>query len=393
LNFLRNQLILLFCTSLLCASNFHEHLFSLPYAKNIVKVSDAIFSIPENSQRLSCFFETENFLRQFIEKKWDKEAVERFLKGGGYTKSIADLCKKMPGDPKENLHRLLSFDLQGSYEERRTAYIAIEDMRKAFFLALSLKDFETVYRDYFECDPLINRQIISATVTQRFFAREQKKKYRALKKLAKEYGSLLLYRVSLQRNALLQRGVSLSEECKALLLRKEIAGIDLVGSLKEDRYVYSQDKEMLKRKIKELFEFSATHSLILFLHLFESAHDDPFYGALEEIIAAFQQPIALQIGHIATLNEKWIKLFSSNPALSVLFQANIQSNVILHGSDLKVLEKNILLLSQEGFQVVLGSDGQGILPRASFLEQSQIFPFLVKDQRRAVEFFLKKIIP
>ncbi len=366
----------------LSASNFHEHLFSLPSPRDIREASEEIFLLPEKKQRLSEMFKNSEELYRFLKYKWNEDEAKDFVENGGYDKTFLQLCQNFKGSPKANLEKILAYDFDETapIEDRRLLYIDLEDIRKTLFLGISAKGLENIFRHYFEHESLVNRRIISATVTRRFFGCDQNKKYRRLRDLAQKYGTQLVYRVSLQRQDLLKTGIALNQESFCLLKKGEIGGIDLVGSLQEKTYVYSQSQAAIEEKLVLLFDYISDHSLVLVMHLFEGENKDSFYQALENVLKTYRKPILLEIGHIACIDSRWIGIFASNPNLNVLFHVNARSNQLLHDCSVERLQQTVHKLNAAGFPVVPGCDGRGILPGATYCEQVALLDCPLHDK-------------
>lgn len=364
----------LFPSPLLFSSNFHEHLFSLPFPENIASQHEAIFALPEEQQHLSIIFPdhflTERDLRKKLHLRWSKKETQ----GITLDTTLSALCHTLPGDPKDNLRQLLAFAASTKKCEKLKLfdYETSETLRKNLLLALPKENFLKIYEAYFNEEPLANRTVISATVTRRFFDRAQHQKYHALIRLAAQYQTQLIYRVSLQRTQFLKKGLALSKEVLELLEGDHIGGIDVVGSLLEATYSYPYTKQEMQTRLVELFEYIHKNHLIVVFHLFEDQSDDAFYAALQETLKNWNKPLCIEVGHVAHITPEWIDLFAANPALHPLFHINVASNQLLHNIPLSHLKKIGHSLLKKGFPVVLGSDGRGILPGSSYLEQKEL---------------------
>lgn len=362
--------VLFFPSTFLFSSNFHEHLFSVPFPSHIATEHEAIFSLPEEKQSLSCFFSTETELRKKLSLQWDAKQIQ----GITLETTLKTLCYILPGSPKKNLQKLLTFTAtkKSPCSLRKFDYETCETLRKNIFLALPIDPFLRIFTSYFQEEPLINREVISATVTRRFFLPKQKTKHVALVHLARRFNTRLIYTVSLQRTTLLKKGIALPEEVLAQLHDRTIGGIDIVGSLYEETYTYPFTKQEMQKRLCSLFDFIQRHHLVVVFHLFEGQNDGPFYNALKETLTTWNKPLFLEVGHIASLNKEWIHLFASNPSLHTLFHCNPQSNAFLQDTPIPQLKKLTQALVKEGFPVVMGSDGRGILPASSYREQKRL---------------------
>lgn len=275
----------------------------------------------------------------------------------------------MPGCPIENLRKLLTLQENGSVEQRKRHYIFIEDVRKQLLLELSCEAFCRIYTRYFKEEPVEDRQVISATVTRRFFSEDQTQKRRLLQTVAKLYSTNLVLRISLQRNQLLRKGLIFDQAVMDQLINGEIEGVDIVGSLTEDTYDYPYSHSEMKQRLHALFDFISSHNLVLVFHLFECLNNDSFYFALKEALLEWKRPLLLEVGHIANLNQEWIDTFASLEHIQVLFHANIESNHQIHGLSHALLKQTVDSLLEKGMPVVLGSDGRGIFPNSAFSKQ------------------------
>ena len=360
-----------FQTTFLFSSNFHEHLFALPFPQHIAQEHRVIFSLPDDKQRLSSVFPTVEALHKKLSLQWKGKNIRAIT----LDTTLKTLCHALPGKPEENLLKLLTYTStqKSSCTFRKFDYESCELLRKSILLSLPIDPFLRIYDAYFKQEPLINREIISATVTRRFFALNQQKKHVALLHLASSYHTRLIYRVSLQRNTLLKQAIALPKEVLSLLITQQIGGIDVVGSLQEATYTYPYTKHKIQSRLKTLFDFAHHHHLVIVFHLFEECNDDPFYLALKETLSTWNKPLFLEVGHIATINQEWIELFASTPTLHTLFHLNPQSNHLLHDTPISHLKKVAKHLLKKGLPVALGSDGRGILPASSYQEQKALF--------------------
>lgn len=362
-------LFFLFFLFKLNASNFHEHLFSLPFVENIVSKANSIFALPDNAQKLSLFFKSPEQLKAFLYTKWEHQKVDEFIASGGFDKTLSELCHFFPGSGQENLKRILSLDIALPATLRRICYEIIETIRKDILLVLPDEEFLSIYEDYLKNEPLINRKVISATATRRFFETQKPQK---LISLCKSYGSRLFFRLSWQRLRLLYEDFRPGPTIHKLIESRIIRGIDLVGSLNEEKIAYHLSKKEIEKKLRSLFDFSSNLGLVLVLHIFEEANNDIFYEALKNVVGSYKKNLYLEIGHLTLINKKWLNIFSSNPKLKCLFHVNAASNMILQNQTAASLKEKIHLLSSYHFPVAIGSDGRGILPGSSWKEQATI---------------------
>jgi len=348
------------------ASNFHEHLQSLPFPRNFAEEADAIFAIPDNVQ----LFLNESL--GFID-----DDTDNIIRSEGLTYTLSELCETLDSDKKVALEKLLSFD-DGidDIQLRRATYKYIETLRKNILLALSPEVVERIFERYFNEEPLCNREVISATMTRRFFEPSQRDKHTRLYSLAKRYGTELYYNVALQRKVLLKDGVVVTENSQRLLEKNAIKAIDVVGSIGEGngatnvKPLYSQGD--IEQRLRDLFEYASEHSTSLVLHAFEAGNEGVFYDALRHVITSYTKPLKLEFGHVAYITEDWADIIISNPYITPCFHANIQSNRVLCDVSLVDLHKKVKALQNKEVPVFLGSDGRGILAGSSYHEQSKL---------------------
>ncbi|MGM0440250.1 MAG: hypothetical protein ACQEP8_03945 [Chlamydiota bacterium] len=374
----------LFLASSLRGANFHEHLISLPFPEHFRVASSAIFALPANDQEFSKSFESEEELASYLRTStaWDQDSIEDFLSLYGNSATIRDFCSFMEGEPSDNLVSLLSFSVSAnaSLTVRQQAYISIENMRKQILLSLSGSEFLRIFEAYFKEDSLANRRVISATITRRFFEDDQEGKYWRLRALAQQYGSKLVYRVSLQRNRLLKSGILLSDKTKNLIEEGEIGGVDIVGSLREREYTYPFNVEDMEYHLRSILDYMAEQQSVLVFHLFEGVNSDKFYDILEKVLLNYDKEVLLEVGHIAYLDKHWLDVFAANPRLRVIFHLNLASNRELKAIATEELKKKVLMIQAAGFNVVSGSDGRGVLKGSSYAEQQALIETpLAKD--------------
>ncbi len=359
--------LLLSFSGALFASNYHEHLFSLPFKDNFYSVSPAILRVGREIP-LKKVFPTETQWMEFMLEKYpqEQEKYDYWCK-----RSLTEFINSREKDPQEALIDLMDFDsfLGCSCPKRQIGYECIENLRKATLLALPTQEFLQIYQEYFQQEPLVNRQVVYATVSGRLFESGQLAKAKQLKKLASNFKTVLLYRVSLQRHRLISKGVqAISSAVRQQIKSKLITAVDLVASLYEQPGDYLGQERQIAEKIKELFDFIDKYQTVLYLHAFEAASEGGVYTALQKVLANYKRPLRISIGHINALTDEWLEAWKSFPSTKIHFHSCPASAYYLHGFSYQEMKKQIHKIQRKGLPVTLGSDGRGILPQSSWEE-------------------------
>ncbi len=352
------------------ASNFHEHLFSLPFKENFFGLENKLFT-PQLSIAVEDVIKYDSFWKTVAKKNWP-HLTDRFI--NFKDASLEELYSASGMDNKKDfLLAILDFDtyLDLSKEEKRAAYQVSENLRKTILLNLDQEDFLKVFKRYFETELLVNRKVISATCTRRFFKDENKAQ--ALQELAMKYGTELVYRCSIQRSAFVNQGVNdLPDYILSAINQRIILGIDIVASINETPQDHLEKEIQIIEKLEELFRFTQKNDLVLFMHAFEGTNQGPFYRAMQKALTNIKGPLYLEIGHSQWINTKWIKFLKSLPSVYTVFHCCPSSGVHLHDTDIAKLQSVSKEIRSHGFSLFLGSDGRGILPNSSFLEMQAL---------------------
>ncbi len=124
----------------------------------------------------------------------------------------------------------------------------------------------------------------------------------------------------------------------------------------------------------EVFETAKRFNLALRIHGFEGQREGEFYDALwSDIEKNLESLRELRIGHLSKFtNEDLARLVGISKAKrrelkrKLVFEANVESNVILQDASPQALASTIRQLLRHHYKVVLGTDGIG--PLGSRLE-------------------------
>jgi hypothetical protein len=371
----------LFLSKPALSNNYHEHIYSLPLASDFVAYADKIFDINENNQKLSQIFKTatpsilEGLLTDMV--GMNASAAKHLIETKGYSNvTIKDVCFAMGGDPKANLGKFISLQ-PGSKMSPVSAYINAERFRKEIIYSLDTQTAAAIFEKYFRDEPFLNRSVIEMTVPSDFYSDAQKAKLLAIHNLAIKYGSRTKFYLSVPRSLLNKETFQISQEEELPHKTGLVDGLDISGSILEEyRPSATAKKNFFEEKLLSIMNYASEHRLPLRIHAFEKANEGLFYSALRNALQNFDKPIDIRIGHINKLDANWISFFqeiTKKRKIQVSFDANVSSNVSLHGAQSAALEETISKLRALGLTVHLGSDGRGIIEKtSSFIYQDAL---------------------
>lgn len=353
------------------ASNFHEHFSSLFLADNFVALGPDVFSVPTEEQLLSKTLVTYERYLLFMKVNFNlsEDAARKTVSPEDFPHlTIKDLCHSLPGDPIENFRHFIFIEKveKGlSSADVRRIYATQEDIRTHWIKSLSPEHLVRVYRHYFENDHPQNWKEMHISIPEVFLHDPVHKwRYSTFTEMAKHYKAKVKTFVSVRR-----------DKIKSAIKRVDgdhgIDGLDITSSLFEDNQEFEMDK-MKKVKAEllvNLFNFMSETQQELRIHAFEAANTGPFYDILKQTLQNHSQPIRIRIGHINHVTSEWLDVMAKNRNLNIRFDVNGASNFWLHSTPTSEILRKIRMIHSYGFKTNLGSDGRGILPGSSYLEQ------------------------
>lgn len=353
------------------ASNFHEHFSSLFLADNFASLGSDVFSIPVEEQLLSKTLVTYERYLLFMKVNFDlsEEAARQTVTPEDFAHlTIKDLCHSLPGDPVENFRHFVFIEKVGkglSSADVRKIYATQEDIRTHWIKSLSSEHLIRLYRHYFEADQYQNWKEMHISIPEVFLHDPVHQwRYSTFTAMAMHYKAKVKTFVSVRR-----------DKIKSAIKRLEgdhgIDGLDITSSLFEDNQEFEMDK-MKKVKaelLTNLLDFMSETKQELRIHAFEAANTGPFYDILKFALENHRRPVRLRIGHINHITPEWLDLMAKNKNLDIRFDVNGASNFWLHSTPVAEVLKKIRMIHSYGFKTNLGSDGRGILPGSSYLEQ------------------------
>ncbi len=376
--------------------NAHEHLSTLPSARQIALVDQEIFN---QIGKMS--------IRQLYKTNW--LWLKRHLIALGANPPFAGawtvenmesvdfetLCRRVSrkGDAKDGLIRLLEFPKTWNPKSASAlaafnSFKSIEQLRKVILSEISISAFTQIFNSYLREETKTNRARIDVSVSSRFFKPDQVEKLLSLKTIASKFpnSQMRLY-YSLQRNEINYAGLNEHGNIDELLSQNLVDGIDIVGSLgekaksKETPRTAEIKLKKFKRSFDWVFQFAIDHDLEVRVHMFEEHNAGPFYEAFKLAIHEFlmtnptvprgfgTRTLKLRIGHLSKLNQSWLEFFKnaqSNPEhLHIEFDANPYTEWFVRSHSYAEIERKILWLLRNGQTVGIGADGRGVYPQSS----------------------------
>ncbi len=380
------KLVLRFCLSLCLwgfviqtalSNNYHDHIYSIPLAKDFSVQIDAILALKPKSQMLSNFFENEQELSHYLQDNFslNAESVTVMLKEKGMKLTLKELFEKLGGDPKVHLEKLVTANPKSP--DHFSAYKNAEKFRLRFLLSLDKSAVHKIFESYFANEPLPNRSIMDVSVSLPLEENPQRPKLVSLLELAQKNGSQLSYFASIPRQNFEKDLFVVPLPVEEMRQQGLIKGIDISGSITEILGYRAADtkSDTLKRNLTLIVNYASENRLSLKIHAFEGANSGPFYDAFKDVLKSYKGPgLELRIGHIAKLSKEWCDFFKTlNASITIKMEANIASNMYLNSSvSLGDLKKNIEMIKEYSYPVFYGSDGRGILSGSSYLEELEL---------------------
>lgn len=380
------KLILRFCLSLCLwgfgiqtalSNNYHDHIYSIPLAKDFSVQIDAIMALKPKSQMLSNFFENEQDLSHYLQDQFslNAESVTVILKEKGMKLTLKELFEKLGGDPKVHLEKLVTANSKSP--DHFTAYKNAEKFRLRFLLSLDQNAVHKIFESYFANEPLPNRSTMDVSVSLPLEETPQRPKLVSLLELAQRNGSQLSYFASIPRQNLEKESFVIPLPIEEMRQQGLIKGIDISGSITEVLGYSAADtkSDALKRNLTMIVNYASENRLSLKVHAFEGTNSGPFYDALKDVLKSYKGPgLELRIGHIAKLSKEWCDFLKTlGASIAIKMEASIASNIYLNSSvSLGDLKKNIEMIKEYSYPVFFGSDGRGILSGSSYLEQMEL---------------------
>ncbi|MBL7544119.1 MAG: hypothetical protein JNL11_09895 [Bdellovibrionaceae bacterium] len=365
-------LILIF-PNLAISSNSHEHFASLFLAENFAAVGDEVFTVPRDVQLLTHTIGTyERYLMILkVNFGYSQEEARKLISEAEFSDlTISDLCRRLPGAPMDNFKKLISFSIGTSNIQSmvlRKIYATIETMRLGWIKSFSNQALEKMYRNYFETDHRENWDEIHLSIPKSFAIGEHQNQYSQFLQIAKEHGAQIKTYISVVRSYL-------NKASDHFMSAPHTDGVDITSSIFEDE----EHSDTKKTKyftfeiLKHLLDQVSQSGKELRIHAFEASNRGPFYHLLMQVLAKYDKPIRIRIGHINHINKQWLELFSSNTNLKIRFDVNVASNITLHSANVHEIIEKMKLIHSFGYSTDLGSDGRGILPGTSYRAQLKL---------------------
>ena len=359
------------------SNNYHDHIYSIPLAKDFSSQIDAILNLKPKSQMFSNFFENEQELSNYLQDTFslNPESVTVILKEKGIKLTLKELFEKLGGEPKTHLEKILTANPKSP--DHFAAYKNAEKFRLRLLLSLDQVAVNKIFESYSANEALPNRSIMDVSVSLPLEETPQRPKLVALLELAQKNGSQLSYFASIPRQNFEKDPFVIPIPVEEMRQQGLIKGIDISGSITEILGYSAADSksDVLKRNLTMIVNYVSENRLSLKIHAFEGANSGPFYDALKEVLKSYKGPgLELRIGHIAKLSKEWCDFFKTlNASISVKMEANIASNMYLNSSvSLTDLKKNIEMIKEYSYPVYFGSDGRGIVSGSSYLEEKEL---------------------
>jgi hypothetical protein len=287
-----------------------------------------------------------------------------------------------------------------------------------------------LFKNYLDRVPLENRRVVTLSISANGFkGKNNRQVLEELRTLFKQYGTRSEFFVVWQRNKMITDAAkdqmsdlnSLIDqlerkkegEWRTALEEKLIDGLDLVGSLHEGHLrqtLFQLDseseapkgQELAKRRERMAHQIDRVLGILktdlqLKLHSWEKPKDGrsdlyqgEYYKVFKQRLEAlahkeesksavlsqskFEQIRMGHIGGITSADIEYFKQLQSAADLQFVFEANIQSSINNHGVEISTLVNTVRELIQNGFFVLLGTDGAGIVtnPDAHYISTLEL---------------------
>ncbi|MBL7545161.1 MAG: hypothetical protein JNL11_15190 [Bdellovibrionaceae bacterium] len=352
-------------------NNSHEHFRSLFLAENFLALGDDLFSVPANEQTLTEAFGRYDQLLLMLRVNFgipENKAHELVSEADFAKMTLHELCTRVPGDASANFKKLVTMSIPNkdvSNFEMRQIYVLQEDIRTIWLKNLSKDQLAKVYRNYFETDPAENWKEIHISLSAPYLTGEHRWRYELFLEIAqRKYQAKIKSFLSIHRDKIGQTPVIASE-------LTAIDGIDLTASMFEDNKAKESSKLNTSKNaaLEHIFDWASQNGKEIRIHAFEGANTGPFYDMLETVLSSYRRPVKIRIGHIGYLTKEWLERMKKNSFLNVTFDVNAASNYWLQSRKTADLIEIIKMIHHYGYSTHLGSDGRGILPKSSYLDQ------------------------
>lgn len=353
------------------ASNFHEHFSSLFLANNFTALGSDVFSVPAEEQLLSKTLGTYERYLLFMKVNFNlsEKAARQTVTPEDFSHlTIKDLCHSLPGDAVENFKHFVFIEKveKGlSSADVRKIYATQEDIRTLWIKNLSPEHLIRLYRHYFETDHRQNWKEIHISIPEVFLHDPVHQwRYSTFIAMATHYKAKIKTFVSVRRD-------KIKSAIKRLDGNHGIEGLDITSSIFEDNQEFEMNKmkKVTAELLINLLNYMSETQQELRIHAFEAANTGTFYDILKQALENHSRPVRIRIGHINHVTPDWLDLMVKNKNLNIRFDVNGASNFWLHSTPAAEILKKIRMIHSYGFKTNLGSDGRGILPGSSYLEQ------------------------
>lgn len=413
-SFLLTTIFLVFLADTIRANNHHEHLENAPRAEDFLPSAErywdsvGINNIYSPSQRPysdadRMRSETNRNLVFHLVRIFEKEfqglpdaerrledKINSILSRMKDNSTLHDLATQIsPADPKQGLKLLLEFPTaaDGSPIGDRKLYIAIERTRREIFKVVKPDVMADIFGRFFASESKTNGGVLHVTASDNYFRGQMGSGLKRVIGEARKNGIEMKIFASIGRQTIFDSKDSLWEsrlrDMEVLLSKNDsgIRGIDLTGSMLENTGGHVPPGVTVgqtEARLRQLFDLAVKKNVELRLHAFEASNQGLFYEALNNVLATYDRPIRLRIGHIAAMHPSDVarlgafrrRLQQKFPTADVIADVNWKSNRILQGTPRERLRRNIIALQNEGIPTVSGADGRGIIgPESTYTHQ------------------------
>jgi hypothetical protein len=365
------------------AGNEHEHLQYLPSYLDLEAASNGTIG---DIQAIDIFSDKRPLAQKVDLSRFNKKQINYLIENGSLRMLSEYLATGYPEQTSDDILRGF-FEITEFHPNKLDSYLASTNIRNKLFINQE-KLIEASVSKYLE--KAIKSESIKSIFSVPSFMMEKKKTMANLQKLYSMKDCQTQFFLSIPRGQLYGGSNAGNLDYNLDLLSKNfnepwMSGIDISGSILESNDLANGadiDKNMkktLEGNLKKIFRISGENKMPIRIHAYERANAGSFYNTFWKTLENCKQvdcaPPIIRIGHINALDEDAIKKLrrlskrKSNP-INFLFEANLESNQILHDAKIEDLVKKIEQLHRNDFTVVMGSDGLGILGSDSNFKRS-----------------------
>jgi len=365
------------------AGNEHEHLQYLPSYLDLEAGSNGTIG---DIQAIDIFSDRRPLAQKVDLSRFNRKQINYLIENGSLRMLSEYIATGYPDQTADDILRGF-FEVTEYHPNKLESYLASTNIRNKLF-ASHEKLIESSVSNYL--DKAIKSESIKSIFSVPSFMMEKKKTMANLQKLYSLKDCQSQFFLSIPRGQLYGGSSGGNLEHNLDIWNKNfnepwMSGIDISGSILESNDLAEGaelDKNMkktLEGNLKKIFKMSGENQKPIRIHAYERANSgsfyDTFWKTLENCKKVDCAPPIIRIGHINALDEDAIKKLrrlskrKSNP-ITFLFEANLESNQILHNAKIEDLVKKIEQLHRNDFTVVMGSDGLGILGSDSDFKRS-----------------------